>query len=213
MLRVVDLAVERGGRLILRGVSLSVQSGERLAIHGPSGCGKTTLLHAIAGLLPVHRGAIHVDNADVTHAPAHRHGVGLVFQDNQLFPHFNVADNVSYALRVRGISKRERNRAADEWLSRVGLDGFAHRETSDLSGGEAKRVALARTLAGTPRVVLLDEPLTGLDPLLHEQLLADLRNLFDYLGTTVVHVTHDRAEGSALCHRSIDLQSPPDSIP
>jgi ABC-type Fe3+/spermidine/putrescine transport system ATPase subunit len=189
----------------LDGVSLSVQPGERLAVHGPSGCGKTTLLYAIAGLVDIERGAIRISDRDVTTTPAHQRDIGLVFQDNQLFPHFDVADNVSYSLRVRGTAKRERRNVAEEWLSRFGLTGLAHRRVTELSGGEAKRVALARTMAGQPRVVLLDEPLTGLDDHLHEQLLADIRSVFDRLGTTVVHVTHDRAEGAALCHRSMDL--------
>lgn len=205
MLEVVDLTVQRSTRRVLDGVSLSVQPGERLAVHGPSGCGKTTLLYAIAGLVDIERGAIRISDRDVTTTPAHQRDIGLVFQDNQLFPHFDVADNVSYSLRVRGMAKRERRNVAEEWLSRFGLTGLAHRRVTELSGGEAKRVALARTMAGKPRVVLLDEPLTGLDDHLHEQLLADIRSVFDRLGTTVVHVTHDRAEGAALCHRSMDL--------
>lgn len=207
MLQVVDLTVERGGRRVLDGISMSVRPGERLAVHGPSGCGKTTLLYAIAGLLDVHHGVIRIGDRDVTHIPAHQRDVGLVFQDNQLFPHFDVADNVSYSLRVRGIGKRERRKVAEDWLSRFGLTGLARRRVAELSGGEAKRVALARTMAAAPRVVLLDEPLTGLDDSLHERLLGDIRDIFDSLGTTVVHVTHDRAEGSALCHRSINLAS------
>ncbi len=205
MLQVVDLTVERGGRRVLDGISISVLPGERLAVHGPSGCGKTTLLYAIAGLLDVHHGVIRIGDRDVTHIPAHQRDVGLVFQDNQLFPHFDVADNVSYSLRVRGIGKRERRKVAEDWLSRFGLTGLARRRVAELSGGEAKRVALARTMAAAPRVVLLDEPLTGLDDSLHERLLGDIRDIFDSLGTTVVHVTHDRAEGAALCHRSINL--------
>ena len=209
MLQVVDLTVKRGGRRVLDGISISVRPGERLAVHGPSGCGKTTLLYAIAGLLDVHHGVIRIGDRDVTHIPAHQRDVGLVFQDNQLFPHFDVADNVSYSLRVRGIGKRERRKVAEDWLSRFGLTGLARRRVAELSGGEAKRVALARTMAAAPRVVLLDEPLTGLDENLHERLLGDIRDIFDSLGTTVVHVTHDRAEGSALCHRSINLATYP----
>ena len=209
MLQVVDLTVERGGRRVLDGISISVRPGERLAVHGPSGCGKTTLLYAIAGLLDVHHGVIRIGDRDVTHIPAHQRDIGLVFQDNQLFPHFDVADNVSYSLRVRGIGKRERRKVAEDWLSRFGLTGLARRRVAELSGGEAKRVALARTMAAAPRVVLLDEPLTGLDDSLHERLLGDIRDIFDSLGTTVVHVTHDRAEGAALCHRSINLATYP----
>lgn len=209
MLQVVDLTVERGGRRVLDGISMSVRPGERLAVHGPSGCGKTTLLCAIAGLVDIQHGVIHIGDRDVTHIPAHQRDVGLVFQDNQLFPHFDVADNVSYSLRVRGIGKRERRKVAEDWLSRFGLTGLARRRVAELSGGEAKRVALARTMAAAPRVVLLDEPLTGLDDSLHERLLGDIRDIFDSLGTTVVHVTHDRVEGAALCHRSINLATYP----
>lgn len=207
MLRVAELVVDRGGRRVFGGAALTVRAGERLAIHGPSGCGKTTLLHAIAGLIKIESGTIHVDDEDITLTPPHRRGVGLVFQDNQLFTHMDVAENVSYALRVLGMSKRLRREAAAEWLTRVGLQGVADRHVSELSGGESKRVALARTLAGSPSVVLLDEPLTGLDDQLHGRLLADVRELFDHLGTTVVHVTHDRAEGAALCHRSVEFES------
>ena len=205
MLHVADLVVVRDGRRVLDGVSLVVQPGERVAVHGPSGCGKTTLLHAIAGLVHADAGSISLNHHDVTHTRAHQRGAGLVFQDDQLFAHLDVADNVSYALRVRGVAKRERFSVAQEWLERVGLSGFQHRRTASLSGGEAKRVALARTLAGGPNIVLLDEPLNGLDDELHDQLLGDVRSLFEQLGTTVVHVTHDRAEGAALCHRSIEF--------
>ena len=144
---------------------------------------------------------------DITRVPAHLRGVGLVFQDDRLFPHFTVGDNVSYSLRVRGIDKKQRKSAADAWLERVGLAGFAGRQVDSLSGGESKRVALARALAAEPSVVLLDEPLTGLDDALHDTLLADLRELFVSTGTTVVHVTHDRAEGSRLCDRAVELAS------
>ena len=205
MLEVNDLHVRRGDHEVLHGVSLQVARGERVALHGPSGCGKTTLLLAIAGLVPVTRGHVVLDGHDVTAVPTHRRGVGMVFQDNQLFPHFNVAENVAYSLRVAGVPKRQRLQRAAEWLARVGLVGCDSRSVDELSGGEAKRVALVRTLMSSPSVVLLDEPLTGLDEVLHHQLLDDLRSLFDELDTTVVVVTHDRAEGAALAHRSVEF--------
>ncbi|NBR93222.1 MAG: ATP-binding cassette domain-containing protein, partial [Actinobacteria bacterium] len=191
MLDVVDLTVRRGAQVVVRRADLLVKHGERVAVHGPSGCGKTTLLHAIAGLLAVDTGQILLDGVDITATAANRRGIGVVFQDDQLFPHFDVAENVAYSLRVQGVARRERRRHADDWLERVGLGGFAQRTINSLSGGEAKRVALARTLAASPRVVLLDEPLTGLDASLHDRLLIDLRLLFDQLQTTVVLVTHD----------------------
>lgn len=207
MLRITDLAVVRGAARVLDGVSLTVEKGERVSLHGPSGCGKSTLLHAVAGLIDVERGTIVMADRDITRVPAHLRGVGLVFQDDRLFPHFTVGDNVSYSLRVRGVDKKQRKSAADAWLERVGLAGFAGRQVDSLSGGESKRVALARALAAEPSVVLLDEPLTGLDDALHDTLLADLRELFVSTGTTVVHVTHDRAEGSRLCDRAVEFAS------
>ena len=207
MLRITDLVVVRGAARVLDGVSLTVEKGERVSLHGPSGCGKSTLLHAVAGLIDVERGTIVMADRDITRVPAHLRGVGLVFQDDRLFPHFTVGDNVSYSLRVRGIDKKQRKSAADAWLERVGLAGFAGRQVDSLSGGESKRVALARALAAEPSVVLLDEPLTGLDDALHDTLLADLRELFVSTGTTVVHVTHDRTEGSRLCDRAVELAS------
>ena len=207
MLRITDLVVVRGAARVLDGVSLTVEKGERVSLHGPSGCGKSTLLHAVAGLIDIERGTIVIADRDITRVPAHLRGVGLVFQDDRLFPHFTVGDNVSYSLRVRGIDKKQRKSAADAWLERVGLAGFAGRQVDSLSGGESKRVALARALAAEPSVVLLDEPLTGLDDALHDTLLADLRELFVSTGTTVVHVTHDRAEGSRLCDRAVEFAS------
>ena len=207
MLCITDLAVVRGAARVLDGVSLTVEKGERVSLHGPSGCGKSTLLHAVAGLVDVERGTIVMADRDITRVPAHLRGVGLVFQDDRLFPHFTVGENVSYSLRVRGVDKKQRKSAADAWLERVGLAGFAGRQVDSLSGGESKRVALARALAAEPSVVLLDEPLTGLDDALHDTLLADLRELFVSTGTTVVHVTHDRAEGSRLCDRAVEFTS------
>ena len=205
MIDVVDLTVRRGDRVVFRRARLHVERGERIAVHGPSGCGKTTLLHAIAGLVIADTGQIVLDGVDVTTTATHRRGIGLVFQDDRLFPHFDVADNVAYSLRMRGMSRNERRRHANDWLERVGLGGFAQRSIDSLSGGEAKRVALARALAAQPSVVLLDEPLTGLDETLHDQLLADVRDLFAQLGTTVVLVTHDRTEGAALADRAVEF--------
>lgn len=142
---------------------------------------------------------------NITHEPAHLRGIGLVFQDDRLFPHFDVGDNVSYSLHVRGVDKKQRRVEAAAWLERVGLAGFAQRQVDSLSGGESKRVALARALAAEPSIVLLDEPLSGLDDALHATLLADLRELFIAMGTTVLHVTHDRAEGALLCDRAVEF--------
>ena len=139
MINVVDLTVLRGDRVVFHRARLHVERGERIAVHGPSGCGKTTLLHAIAGLVIADTGQIVLDGVDVTTTATHRRGIGLVFQDDRLFPHFDVADNVAYSLRMRGMSRNERRRHANGWLERVGLGGFAQRSIDSLSGGEAKR--------------------------------------------------------------------------
>lgn len=207
MLNVTDLVVRRDGSLILDHLHLHIDAGERVSLHGPSGCGKTTLLHAIAGLVDVESGTISVAGHDVTRTPPHRRGVGLVFQDNRLFPQFSVAENIAYGLRVRGLPRPQRRQIAADWLNRVGLNGFDERDVHSLSGGEAKRVALARALAVEPGLLLLDEPLTGLDAELHGSLLDDLRTLFTSLRTTVLHVTHDRSEGARLCDRAVDFES------
>lgn len=194
------------GRTIVDDADLAVARGERVSLTGPSGSGKTTLLRAIAGLDPLAGGRISVGGRDVTDAPAHRRGVGLVFQDNQLFPHLDVAGNVGYALRTAGAPPAGVARRVGELLDLVGLPGFGGRTVDRLSGGEAKRVAVARSLAADPEVLLLDEPLTGLDAELHDRMLADLATVLAARNTTVLHVTHDLREAAALSSRSVDIR-------
>ena len=192
-------------RPALDGVSLSVRAGEVVALLGPSGSGKSTLLRVIAGILAPDRGQVHVNGVDVTDQPTHRRDVGMVFQDNQLFPHLSVRDNVAFGPKMAAVALAERNDRAGRWLRRVGLAGFDDRRVTDLSGGEAKRVALARTLAAHPSVVLLDEPLTGLDRELHDRLARDLRELLHETGTTVLLVTHDHSEAATIASRAVQL--------
>ena len=137
--------------------------------------------------------------------PTHRRSIGLVFQDEQLFPHRSVAQNIEFGLRMHGWDKRARAGRVATLLELVGLTGFGDRRVTELSGGEAKRVALARTLAPSPRVVLLDEPLTGLDGELHDQLVGEVAGLLRAAGTTALHVTHDRAEAAAIADRVVLL--------
>ena len=200
--RLVDIAATYDGRTLYRHLSLTVETGEIVSLVGPSGSGKSTLLRIIAGIERPVSGIVEIDGRDVTSLPIHRRGVGIVFQDNQLFPHLDVAGNVGYGLRVTGRSSSER---VTKMLALVGLSGFEARRVDTLSGGEAKRVALARTLVTTPRVLLLDEPLTGLDAQLHHRLLADISQLLASLRTTVVHVTHDMAEATALSTRVVHI--------
>ena len=205
MLTVDSVSVSLGGERVLDGVSLSVAAGEVVAVFGPSGSGKSTLLRAVAGLVDVDSGRVMVDGVDVTAVPTHRRSVGMVFQDEQLFPHRDVAGNVSFGLEMAGVERGERDDRVAELLSAVGLDGFRDRDVSTLSGGEAKRVAVARSLAPRPTVLLADEPLTGLDADLHDRLAVEVRSVLRASGTTTLWVTHDRAEAELVADRSVSL--------
>lgn len=194
-----------GKRTIFSDVSLTVASAEVVALLGPSGVGKTSLLRAIAGLLPTDHGHIVVGATDIGELPTHRRNIGMVFQDDQLFPHRTVGQNVEFGLRMQRWNRTRRAHRVDELLNMIGLAGFENRRVTDLSGGEAKRVALARTLAPSPSLVLLDEPLTGLDRELHDQLAIELRALLRGTGTTALLVTHDADEAATIADRMLVL--------
>lgn len=195
---IVGVSKSFGSGPVLEDVSLEVRDGSTVSLLGPSGSGKSTLLRIVAGLERADAGTVLIDGVDVTARPAHERGVGVVFQDQALFPHLDVAGNVAYGLRMAGVVRSSRPGRVAEVLSAVGLPGYEDRDPATLSGGEAQRVALARALAPSPRVVLLDEPLAALDQLLRERLLLELRSIFDSLGVTVVAVTHDPTEAGAL---------------
>ncbi len=203
MLAVRDVVVDLGGRRVLDRVSIDVADREVVALQGPSGSGKSTLLRVIAGLLVPTSGRVVSGGRDVTTLPPHRRGVGLVFQDEQLFPHLDVGANVAFGLRMQGRPRPERRARVLELLELVGLGGFEHRSVTSLSGGEAKRVALARSLAPRPPVLLLDEPLTGLDRALHDRLAADLARVLRETATAALMVTHDAAEAAAVADRTV----------
>lgn len=181
------------------GVTLDVPVGEVLALLGPSGCGKSSLLRAVAGLEPPASGAVTWDGVDLAAVPVHRRGFGLVFQDGQLFPHRDVAGNVAYGLR--GLPRDARAARVAELLDLVGLPGYDRRPVTTLSGGERQRVALARSLAPRPRLLLLDEPLSALDRSLRERLADDLRRALVATGTTALFVTHDQDEAATVADR------------
>lgn len=205
MLEVTELVVRFDATVVLDGHSLSVADGEIVALLGASGSGKSTLLRAIAGLVHVTAGSVAIDGASVTDVPTHRRAVGMVFQDDQLFPHLSVGDNVGFGLKMAGVAADERRRRVADLLDTVGLAGFADRDVANLSGGEAKRVALARSLAPEPRVLLLDEPLTGLDRELHDRLVVEVAAILRGVGTTAVWVTHDADEAAAVADRVVRL--------
>jgi len=207
-LRVEDVVVGFDGRTVLDHVSLRVATGEIVALLGPSGSGKSTLLRVIAGLHLPDRGRVCWDDQDLAGVPPHRRGVGLVFQDLQLFPHKDVAANVGFGLRMQGLGRVAVAGRVAELLELVGLPGFERRGVATLSGGEAQRVALARSLAPEPRVLLLDEPLGALDRDLHDRLAVDVRHLLRQVGITAVHVTHDEDEARTIGDRLVVLGRP-----
>lgn len=203
---VSGVTVSFDGHSVLRDLSMHADAGEVVALLGASGSGKSTLLRVVAGLIHPDVGTVSIGDTDVTNLSTHRRGVGMVFQDNQLFPHRNVIENVEFALKISGVDKHARRGRAQRWLDVVGLGGFDQRRVTELSGGEAKRVALARTLVSEPSVVLLDEPLTGLDRDLHDQLVDELAALLHDMEATAILVTHDVDEASALADRTLFLR-------
>ncbi len=190
----VSVAYDRVPAVI--GASLDVRDGSVVAVLGPSGCGKSTLLRAVAGLERPTSGRISWDGADLDGVPTHKRGFALMFQDGQLFSHLTVARNVGYALRLRRV--RDLDERVESLLALVGLQGYGGRLPGTLSGGERQRVALARSLAAEPRLLLLDEPLSALDAGLRERLAGDLHDILRRAGTTTLVVTHDQEEAFAL---------------
>jgi thiamine transport system ATP-binding protein len=205
VLRVDDVTVRFDATLVLDGVDLVVGESEVVALLGPSGSGKSTLLRVIAGIIPADSGRIELGGVDVTDLPTHRRSIGMVFQDEQLFPHMDVAGNVGFGLRMAGVDKHRRHARVVELLDAVGLGGFESRRIDGLSGGERKRVALARSLAPQPKLLLLDEPLTGLDRELHDRLAVDVRQILRDTSTTALWVTHDAAEAATVADRTVLL--------
>ncbi len=201
MLTVRDLSVRFDGVPAVEDVSLTLPTGEVLAVLGPSGCGKSTLLRAVAGLEPLDSGSVEYDGEDLARVPTHRRGFALMFQDAQLFWHQSVTGNVAYPLRLRHRPRAAAQERVAELLELVGLPGYGDRNPATLSGGERQRVALARSLAAEPRLLLLDEPLSALDRELRERLAADLRRILVAAGTTALFVTHDQEEAFAVADR------------
>ncbi len=179
-------------------VTLSVPQGTFVCLLGPSGCGKTTLLRMIAGLEDPSGGRLLLDGADITTVPTHKRDFGMVFQSLALFPHLSVGENIAYALRIRGTTKADQNGRVEELLALVHLPGLAERPVSKLSGGQRQRVAIARALAVSPRLFLLDEPLSALDAKLREAMQVELRQLQQKLGITTIVVTHDQREAMTM---------------
>ena len=190
-----------GGTTAVDDVSLTVGDGEILGVVGPSGCGKTTTLRTIAGFETPTAGRVLFDDEDVTRVPPERRNVGLVFQSYALFENMTVRENVQFGPKMRGVPEAERRERASELLDLLGIGELADRDPTTLSGGQQQRVGLARALAIEPTILLLDEPMTGLDAQLKTRLRRELVDLLNGLDVTALYVTHDQAEAMVVCDR------------
>ncbi|MBA4421160.1 MAG: iron ABC transporter ATP-binding protein [Anaerolinea sp.] len=190
---------------LLAGIDLQVNPGETICLLGASGSGKSTLLRIIAGLERADAGQILLDGQDITHVPAHQRHFGYMFQDYALFPHLTVADNIAFGLKIQRGEGMDIAPRVTKLLMQFNLVGFSSRTVQELSGGEQQRVALARTLAVNPRLLLLDEPLAALDRSLRKQLLGEIRSVLHQTGTPAIYVTHDQDEAYAVGDRLLLL--------
>jgi putative spermidine/putrescine transport system ATP-binding protein len=188
-------------KLAVDALSLEIASGELVALMGASGSGKTTTLRMVAGYEPPDSGRVWLEGTDITNRPPRARGFGMVFQHYALFPHMTVGENVAFGLEARGVAKKERSARAAAALANVGLAGAAPRPIQSLSGGEQQRVALARALVIEPPVLLLDEPLSNLDPNLRRTTRNELRAMLRRLGLTALFVTHDQEDAFAVADR------------
>ena len=205
LLRVEGLDVAWGRTPVLRDISFRVGEGEFVVLLGPNGSGKTTLLRCLAGLESQSRGRISLRGQPVEDRPAHRRGIGMLFQEPALFPQRTVYENVAYGLELGRVAPLETERRVGELLDLLHLKGLSDRGAGTLSGGERQRVALARTLAPRPALVLLDEPFASVDASLRSELMGEFRDVLRRLETAAVHVTHDRDEGMFLADRLLIL--------
>lgn len=201
LLDIEQLCVNYEGQPVLHGITLSLAHGELLCLLGRSGSGKTTLLRAIAGLEEPASGTIFCDGSDLRDTPPHRRGFGMMFQDYALFPHKNVAENITFGLEMQGLKGNRATARAEEMLELVNLPGFGKRRIDELSGGQQQRVALARSLAPRPRLLLLDEPLGSLDRSLRDHLSEEIRTILKQLEVTAIFVTHDQMEAFSVADR------------
>ena len=200
MIKVSDLTVKLGD-FSLREVNLDVDSGEYFIILGPTGAGKTVLVETIAGLHPVVKGTVSVDGRDITNLQPERRGLGIVYQDHVLFPHLSVWENVAFGLKSARCPKRDIRPKVEKVAQLVNIDHLLQRKPRGLSGGERQRVSLARALATEPKVLLLDEPLSALDPEAWEKMQQQLADIHRRVNVTIIHVTHDFEEALSLGKR------------
>ena len=192
-----------GSVMAVQDVNLEIQPGEFIALLGPSGCGKTTILRMVAGFERPTGGSIRLDNQEIADLPANRRDMGMVFQSYSLFPHMTALQNIAFGLRVKKLSRVQQKSRASEMLELVGLSGMGDRFPHQMSGGQQQRVALARALAISPRLLLLDEPLSALDAKVRLQLRNEIRRIQQQLQITTLFVTHDQEEALSIADRVI----------
>lgn len=200
-LQIQQLKISYGDNVVLHDIDLAVNKGEMIALLGPSGCGKTTLLNALCGFIPVRSGSIFIDGRNITTSVPEQRNITMVFQSYALWPHFTVAQNIGYGLKVRKWNKPAMTKRVAELLEIVNLDGLADIKVTALSGGQRQRVALARALAIEPDVLVLDEPLSNLDAKVRLNVRHEIKSLQKKLGFTSLIVTHDQQEALVMADR------------
>ena len=203
----VSVTKRYGTTLAVEEISLRIPRGTYCCLLGPSGCGKTTTLRMIAGHEAVSDGDILIHGENVSDLPPIKRGTAMMFQSYALFPHMNCLDNVAFSLKMRGVAKKERHARAREFLDLVHMADYAERLPAQLSGGQQQRIALARALINKPRVLLLDEPLSALDPFLRTKVREELKRLQRELDITFIHVTHSQDEAMALADLMVVMEA------
>ncbi|HEY9011507.1 MAG TPA: ABC transporter ATP-binding protein [Devosia sp.] len=206
-LRIAELVKTFGSTTVVKGVDLGFEKGEFVSLLGPSGCGKTTILRMIAGFERPTSGQIIVEGKDITDLSPNQRKIGMVFQAYALFPNMNVEDNIGFGLKIAGTGREQRRARVEEMLKLIGLSGFGKRYPFELSGGQQQRVALARALAPSPRMLLLDEPLSALDAKIRVSLREQIREIQRELGITTVFVTHDQEEALSISDRIVVMNA------
>jgi putative spermidine/putrescine transport system ATP-binding protein len=207
MVQITGLGKDYGAVAALQDTDLTVPAGEFLTLLGPSGSGKTTLLNLIAGMASPSRGQILINGRDVTHLPAEKRGIGMVFQNYALMPHMTVFENIAFPLQIRKVSKAEIKRRVTEVLDIIHLPQVANRKPKELSGGQQQRISIARCIIYKPDLILMDEPLGALDKKLREQMQLEIRRIHTELGITMLYVTHDQEEALNMSDRIMLMKS------
>ncbi len=206
-IEIIDVQKHYGAFHALKDINLTIPKGQFVALVGPSGCGKSTLLRSIAGLEEISEGTLRIAGEVVNGVPPRRRDLAMVFQSYALYPHMNVRDNLTYALRLKGVSKAERARQADEVARVIGLENLLERYPRELSGGQRQRVAMGRAIIRQPKAFLFDEPLSNLDAALRVRMRKEVRALHDRIGATSVYVTHDQIEAMTMADHVVVLRA------